>query len=165
MRIPGRARSVRRSPQPDALPVKPCSSTSVRLVSCAPERVTPMWRPFTCRTLCTLLPLMQGLLDKLPELTMHTHIAGAFSWHLDDMQATFRQPLTHDLPKLLPGCDTLEVAAIHAHDWLEIQSSWRTKELLKVLRIGGLRQEGEDAAAIIIDQHNHQVQTMQFGRQ
>ncbi len=71
--------------------------------------------------------------------------------------------MLEELAELLPGFGMLKCSSKHLDDGTKIQSGWRAKELFKMLRVGGLWQEGEDTATIIIHQENYQVELVQTG--
>src|SRR5258707_11461480 len=92
---------------------------------------------------------------------MHGNVTGALGRYLDDVQSARVQSAVQRLAKLIPGGHALKAAAVHFHDRAKIQAGGRAEKLLEVLWVCSLGQEGEDAPAIVVDQDNDQVQTVQ----
>ena len=61
----------------------------------------------------------------------------------------------------MPALDTLEGAAVALDERSEVEPVWRAEQLLEPVGYGGrLRQKREDAAAVVVEQHDQQIQLM-----
>ena len=91
---------------------------------------------------------------------MHANIACTFSNNFDDLQTALIEALLNALAVLFPGVDLAIAATVHLDSGPEIESGRRAEELLKVFWMCGLREKGEDAPSIVIDQNNSQIEFM-----
>src|SRR5581483_7023578 len=140
----------KRLTQPAALPVKPCSSTSVCRASCiTPCSSAPICMPLTSIHLLSTLRSMLGeqarLLKRprynLPELAMHPDVALPPGRHLDHAQTSRRQTRAHRVSEGCPVRNSCELPAVHLNHRAKVQAGRRTEKLLKMFGIRGLRQE------------------------
>ena len=79
---------------------------------------------------------------------MQLDVTSAVGTQLDDLHAGRGQARRDGGAEVRPGLHALEAAAVHLHGRAEVQVRRRAEQLLEVVRIGGLWQEGEDAAAV-----------------
>ena len=155
-----------------ALPVKPCSRPAAAGPLLAPLRCsTPSRIPLTCTEhvphaqfhRSAIAFALERLADHLPQLAMHCDVLARSVRHLDHMQAAaLHSPGSHGVAELLPARRLLIAGRRTSPRRAKIQASGRAEKLLKMLWIGGLRQEGENAPAVVVQQHDGSVQAMQL---
>lgn len=116
---------------------------------------------FQFRPFLIIDPLAQPVLDQLPQLAVHDDVGCTVGREFDDVQTACVNTVGDGYTKFLPVCYALEGAAVHLHDGAEVEAGGGAEELLEMFRIGGLWQEGEDAAAIVVDQDNGEIKMVQ----
>ena len=96
---------------------------------------------------------------------MEGRVLGPVAPHLHHRQAVACQPLGHGLPEPRPIPGRHPAAAVHGHCRSEVQARGRPPVGLEKGSQLCLGQEGEDAAAVVVDQDHGEAQAVELGGQ
>ena len=97
-----------------------------------------------------------------PDCPVVGDVAGAVGADLDNVQAATSDARAHGGAEGGPVLGVGVVCAVERSQGREVQAVGRAKQRLELVSLAGLGQEGEDPAAVVVDQDDGGVQTVKL---